>query len=162
MSQETKQSEFIRYLESHRENRAMLAELRRGMGKSPGETPSMFPYVVPFIHNTYDETVIYIIAPLFGLHPSSTAKGNLGNHLLAYANEVGDSTATTRRFVQLMRMRLESLEPRLRQQISLLKSKDILVNWHQLYYDLRFWDHDDRFVQKKWAEAYWSPSDSIK
>jgi len=154
MSQETKEHPFISFLESHNEDRAMLAELRRGLGQQPGEVSGMFPYVIPFV-NAYNEADIYMIASLFSLHPSATKYGNMGTHLKAYVTEVGDDAATTRRFVQLMRMRRDSLEPRLRQHISLLKSKDISVNWHQLISDLNWWEHDSRNVQKQWASAYW-------
>ena len=52
-------------------------------------------------------------------------------------------------------MRRDTLEPRLRQQVSILKSKDVPVNWHQLIRDVNYWDHPKRFVQRRWASAYW-------
>jgi CRISPR system Cascade subunit CasB len=155
-TQESKQYPFITYLEKLKDDRAALAELRRGLGRSPGETAGMFPYVVPFVNeNRYDEDDMYLIASLFALHPSSTSHGNLGAHLHALASSVGDDAATTRRFVQLLRQRRENLDTPLRQHISLLKSKEIAVNWHQLFHDLRNWEHPERYVQKQWASAYW-------
>lgn len=158
---ETKESRFISYLESHAENRAMLAALRHGLGAEPGdpETAAMFPYVVPFVQ-AWNEREIYMIASLFALHPVSTAKGDLGDHLRRLTFDESRADATERRFVQLLRMRRETLEPRLRQQISILKSKDIPVNWHQLFADLRNWDHPKRFVQRNWARSYWPAAKS--
>ncbi|PJF22971.1 MAG: type I-E CRISPR-associated protein Cse2/CasB [Phototrophicales bacterium] len=146
---------FVEFLEKHAEDRAMLAELRRGLGREPGEVPGMFPYVIPFVHNSYDEANIYLIASLFALHPSSTGKGNMGEHLYTLTQAVGDDDATTRRFVQLLRQSRDSLDVPLRQHISMLKSKDIAVNWNQLLRDLHYWEHPDHFVQKQWAAAYW-------
>lgn len=160
MSDESNQHPFIEFLERHAEDRAMLAELRRGLGQAPGEAPGMFPFVVPFIYDAYDEADIYLIASLFALHPVSAKTGNLGDHLRAFANKAGDDTATTRRFVQLLRQRRDALPTLLRQHISLLKSKEIAVNWHQLFKDLRAWDHNARYVQKHWASAYWKPAKS--
>ena len=57
--------------------------------------------------------------------------------------------------VQLLRMRRDTLEPRLRQQIRILKSKDIPVNWHQLIRDVGHWDHPEHFVQRNWARSFW-------
>lgn len=160
MSDESNQHPFIEFLERHAEDRAMLAELRRGLGQAPGEAPGMFPFVVPFIYNAYDEADIYLIASLFALHPVSAKTGNLGDHLRTFANEAGDDTATTRRFVQLLRQHRDALPTLLRQHISLLKSKEIAVNWNQLFKDLRTWDHSARYVQKRWAKAYWKPAKS--
>ena len=153
-SAETREEPFISYLESKAEDRAALAALRRGLGQEPGEAPGMFPYVVRFVQD-WNEADVYMVASLFALHPSSTKSSNMGNHLRALAREIGDDASTERRFVQLLRMRRDTLEPRLRQHISILKSKDIAVNWHQLFRDLRNWDHPKRFVQRNWAGAFW-------
>ncbi len=95
------------------------------------------------------------------LHPASVKTGNLGAHIRALDPQM-ENDATERRFVQLLRMRRDTLEPRLRQQISILKAKDIPVNWHQLMRDVRHWDHENRFVQRNWASGFWriNPSES--
>jgi len=152
---------LISYLQSRAEDRAMLAALRRGLGKAPGEVPVMFPYVVPFI-GQYNEANLYRVASLFGLHPQSTDKGNMGAHLYQYALAVGDDAATTRRFTQLLRLNLDSFDSPLRQHVAMLKSKDIPINWHQLLFDLNYWDHPERFVQRNWAAQYWPPTKSSK
>lgn len=151
---DTKKQPFVNFLESHADDRAMLAALRRGLGAEPGDVPEMFPYVVPFVR-AWNEDNIYLIASLFGLHPASSSSGNMGDHMRTHAREAGDDEATERRFVQLLRMRRDTLEPRLRQQVGILKSKDIPVNWHQLMRDIGHWDHPKRFVQRQWAGAFW-------
>ena len=156
MNKQKQHDPFIGYLEKNREDRAMLAALRRGLGKDPGAVPDMFPYIVPFVNNSYQENLLYQVAALFALHPIPTSEGNMGNHLRIYATTLGDDEATTRRFTQLLRMNRDNIDAPLRQHISILKSKDIAVHWHQLIYDLRYWDHEDHFVQKQWASAYWS------
>lgn len=158
---ETKQHPFISYLEARADDRAMLAALRRGLGAVPGdpETAGMFPYVVPWINEWYEEADIYMIASLFALQPASRSTGNMGHHCRALDPQL-ENDATERRFVQLLRMRRETLEPRLRQQVSILKSKDLPVNWHQLITDLQYWRHPDRFVQRRWAGAFWRANQS--
>ncbi len=157
---ETKKQPFITYLLRNAENRAMLAALRRGLGAEPGdpETAAMLPHVVPFVQD-WNERDIYTIASLFALHPASTATGNIGHHVRALDPKL-ENDATERRFAQLLRMRRETLEPRLRQQISILKSKDTPVNWHQLFADLRNWDHPKHFVQRAWARSFWRAAKS--
>jgi CRISPR system Cascade subunit CasB len=162
---ETWQHPFISYLESRKDDRAMLAALRRGLGAEPGdpETAAMLPHVVPWINKWYEEADIFMIASLFALHPASRASDNMGHHIRALDPKL-ENDATERRFVQLLRMRRDTLEPRLRQQISILKSKDIPINWHQLMRDIGKWDHPKRFIQRHWARAFWgarhSDSDS--
>jgi CRISPR type I-E-associated protein CasB/Cse2 len=158
---ETRQSKFVEFLEKHAEDRAMLAALRRGLGRKVGETAEMFPYVVPFIYDRYQEASVYLVGSLFALHPRSAHNGNMGNHLKAYSQAKGfkktsEDDATTRRFVQLLRFSQEAIDTPLRQQINLLKSADVAVNWHQLFYDLSRWEHEDRFVQRNWASEFWS------
>lgn len=161
MSEEPRQHPLVSFLELHSDDRAMLAELRRGLGRNPGEAAGMFPYVLPYVSNPRQEGDLFLIASLFALHPLSAKSGNLGDHLRAYAQEVGDDTSTTRRLIQLLSLRRPALDSPLRQHISMLKAKDIAVNWHQLIFDVQYWSHDDHFVQKKWASAYWrSPSQS--
>ena len=154
---ETREEPFIRHLEKYvkDENRAALAALRRGLGQEPGSVPEMYPHVEWYKVTRDNESYIYMTASLFALHPSSTKFGNMGHHLRALAREIGDDASTERRFVQLLRMRRDTLEPRLRQHISILKSKDIPVNWHQLFRDLRNWERSERFVQRNWAGAFW-------
>ncbi len=157
---ENQKHPFITYLLRNAENRAMLAALRRGLGAEPGdpETAGMMPYVVPFVKG-WNERDIYMIGALFALHPASRSTENLGHHVRALDPTL-ENDATERRFVQLLRMRRETLEPRLRQQVSILESKDIPVNWHQLMRDLGNWDHPKRFVQRSWARSFWGYSQS--
>ena len=110
------------------------------------------------IPKRYEMIRFYMIAALFALHPKSTRNGNMGNHMRMLA--VGDEGATERRFVWLLRLPLDALEPRLRQQISILKANDVAINWHRLIKDLRYWDHSDRSVQRKWASAFWQSNQS--
>lgn len=156
---ETREQPFINYLLRNAENRAMLAALRRGLGADLGdpETAGMMLYVAPWIRQEAtrrEESDLYMIASLFALHPASRSTENLGHHVRALDPTL-ENDATERRFAQLLRMRRDTLEPRLRQQISILKSKDVPVNWHQLFNDLRNWDHPKRFVQRRWARAFW-------
>lgn len=158
MNSGTREHPLITYLEEHVDDRAMLAELRRGLGRVPGEVAGMYPYIIPFSYDEQQDGDLFLIASLFALHPVSSKTGNMGDHLRTYSESVGDDAATTRRFVQLLNLRRPSLDNPLRQHIAILKGKDIPVNWHQLLNDLRYWKHENRVVQKRWASTYWRSS----
>lgn len=160
MASETIQHEFIIYLEGMQEDRAVMAALRRGLGQPSGAAPEMFRYVVPFIHETtgaWQEEVYYMIASLFGYHPESGGMGNMGDHFGVLRRQNPDSPAIERRFTTLMAAHPEDLAFHLRQAVSLLKSKDVAINWHQLIQDALWWNHPESRVRvcKRWANQFW-------
>ena len=158
---------FIDHLErlASRENRGALAALRRGLGQPLGAVPAMYPYVVPWLPaeaRPWQEAAYYLVAALFSLHPESGGTGNLGaSFRLAAARETPASTEEERisplerRFTALLAAHPDDLPDRLRQAIGYLASKDIPVDWRQLFQDLPRWGHPSRHVQRQWASAFW-------
>lgn len=151
---------FIGYLESilKRDDRAILAHLRRGLGKPAGTAMEMFPYVAPFTQNLNrsSENAYFLVASLFGLYPTASWKSDDRNNLgksLSFLKDSSDSIE--KRFVALLNANEEDLPNHLRQIISLLKSKDAPVNWLRLLKDIKRWEHADKFVQRNWAKAFW-------
>jgi CRISPR system Cascade subunit CasB len=153
---------FIGYLESvlKRDDRAILANLRRGLGRAPGTAMEMFPYVARFTSALHpkDEDSFFLVASLFGLYPTpgwrkdEAQQNNLGHSLSLLKAQ---SESTERRFVALLNSTREDLPEHLRQIISLLKSKEAPVNWVQLLRDIRNWDRSERWVQRNWAKGFW-------
>lgn len=159
----TEPQPFISHLESLREDRGALACLRRGLGKPPGHTPEMFPLIIPYLPSEIEpwrETAYYLIASLFALHPESTNVGNLGDHFARARPPASEKTvdAVERRFVALLSAHPEDLPFYLRQAVSFLRSKEVKINWHQLWKDTLAWGHPERYVQRRWATAFWGSS----
>lgn len=152
-------------------NRAALAALRRGLGKSPGEAAEMFPYVVPWIPeraSDWDHTTHFLVASLFALHPlpwadSDTASPrsrhlsrNFGASMAALISKRPDRLdAVERRFVALLNAHQEDIGNHLRRNVALLKAAEIPVDWAQLLSDLLAWDRPQRSVQRRWARSFW-------
>lgn len=154
---------FITYLESLREDRGALAALRRGLGQPPGDAREMYPYVVrwlPAEAGAQRETAYYLVAALFAYHPDPGGNGNLGQAFRRTLDTNGDSTATERRFTALLTAHQDDLPFYLRQAISYLKSKEVPVDWHQLFADILAWGHPAGYIQKHWARAFWGRSTS--
>ncbi len=155
------QHPFISHLYSlaQAEDRQALAHLRRGLGQKPGAAPEMFPYIVPWLPpnpHSQEEAAYYAIASLFAWHPAIAEKGNMGDHLAATL-EKGREDAVERRFVALLAAHPDDLPAFLRQAVSYLASKDVPVNWDQLFWDIRFWGHPDYGdrIRKRWAASFW-------
>lgn len=133
-------------------DRGALAKLRRAWQDPIEAYPIILPYLKTDISN-YRLDMYALLAALFAIHPKAGQAGNFGQHMKRTA---GDSIeATERRFVNLLRAHSEDLPDLLRQAVSFLRSKDVTVNWEELRRDLLAWNHEDRYVQKKWARGFW-------
>jgi CRISPR system Cascade subunit CasB len=153
-----KKHAFVEYLESLRDDRAALAALRRGLGQPPGTVADMYRYVVPWLPENarpQQEAAYYLVAALFGYHPAEGGAGNMGDHFARARDPQGDDTAIERRFTALLAAHPDDLEFYLRQAVSFLRSKEVPVQWHQLLSDVLAWGHPDRYIQKRWANAFW-------
>ena len=154
----SKENSFVRSLEKLYENkdRAALAKLRRGLGRKGG-TPEMYRYVVPYFdpERSYGTERYFLVASLFALHPESAARGtNMGRVFRAMKEEKSPSSVE-RRFENLLSVDAEDLAGHLRQAVSLAKSKGVRVDFHQLFFDIKNWNHPERFVQLQWARDFW-------
>lgn len=161
--QPTLDDEFIRMLENldAKNDRAALAALRRGLGKEPGEAMEAYNYIARFVASAPQrENAFHLVATLFGLYPSESRRGenwmktNLGASLRELKGKT-DNEGAERRFVASLNSHADELADHLRHIVSLLKSKDVSINWRQLLSDIRRWDDDNRNVQRNWAKAFW-------
>lgn len=147
-----------------REDRAALAALRRGLGRSPGEAVEMFPYVMPFFGENMAQRRqddYFLVASLFAAHQLTwkpTEQNDRDSNLGASFRRLraaADSGSIDKRFVALLNAEREDLHEYLRHAMSLLKAHDIPVNWAQLLRDLAGWNWESRSVQRAWARAFW-------
>lgn len=165
----TREGRFVVMLKQlvERQDLGALAALRRGLGRTAGEVPEMFPYVMPFLpEDLYqrDEDNFFLVAALFAWHqldwtpqPGSNGDASGTNfgasfHLLAQTTESG---SIEKRFVALLNAHRDDLPEHLRHAVGLLKSKNVPVDWARLLRDLRAWDAPARYVQRSWARAFW-------
>ena len=160
-----KDQRFVAYLErlAAPEDRGALAVLRQGLRGRPGEEPAMYRYVVPWVQGEqtrWGEDVHYLVAALFAFHPKNWPEGttdwdsNLGASFARIA--VGEARESVeRRFTVLLNTHQADLAAQLRHAISLLKSRDVPVDWGRLLNDLRWWGNDDKRVQRRWAKVFW-------
>jgi len=150
-------SVFIDELEKAIEDRGKMAALRRGLGQPPGTCADMFPIIAPLLPRdctVRDERRHYLIASLYAYHPANSGMGNMGDHMRQVCN-ADNEAATSRRFSVLLVAHPDDLPLYLRQAVSYLKSREQPINWRQLYADLKHWDHPDRYIQRRWANAFW-------
>jgi len=168
---------FIAHLEKmvNEQDLGALANLRRGLGKPPGSTREMDRWVLRYVPTGArgdQENVYYLVAALFAYWYQSTndvphnPPQNLGSSLrmLVDLEAAGNNNRdeiekrTEKRLVALLNSHLDDLPKHLQHIVSLLKSKDIPVNWAQLLSDVQNWHREDREIQRCWARGFWKIS----
>ena len=163
MTQQSKGERFVEFLRGL-DDRTALAALRRGLGMPPGHAPEMHRYVVRWAsgdHPRWREDIYYIVAALFAYHPlhwpvEREGWSNLGASFAMLQGVGGASEqGVERRLTALLSAHVEDLHVHLRHAVSLLKANGVPIDWGQLLDDLRYWEHNDRPVQRNWARAFW-------
>jgi len=163
--------ELIGALERLRDNndRARLASLRRGLGQLPGAVPEagrVIEHMLDEDDPPWTADTLYVIAPLFALHPMSgqrNYRNDMGSHFRAlYGKDQDPPPNVERRFLALLSSEPDDLPDALRQAVSLLKSKDVAVNWHQLFDDVQQWldrrlegEEKRQEVRLRWSRDFW-------
>lgn len=157
MSLNERQTKFIGSLlklaEEGHENRGALADLRSGLGKTPGKMARVHRHVAPFLQEKNDKTRwYYLTAALFGLFPQQKSGRSLG---AAFRPLRQKSESMEARFTALLNAHPEDLDDHLRHAVSLLKANDQPFDWFRLFDDLMRWDHPEGFVQLQWARDFY-------
>ena len=153
---------FIKRLEDLREadDRAALAVLRRALsGRKEDVWRAFQPVGYQLPPQPQQQDIFILIGALFAHHPQAGGNGNMGDHMAALRKtDPNKASSAERRFTVLVTTHPDDLSYHLRQVISLLASSGIPVKWPQLLYDVQYWDHPDRFVQRQWATQFWRAS----
>ncbi|MFH0872522.1 MAG: type I-E CRISPR-associated protein Cse2/CasB [bacterium] len=152
-------SSFIASLERLRDekDRAALARLRRGIGKKMGHSPEMMPYVVPYLHESpRDPALCFLLASIFGIHSEKAGQGvSFGAVFKEVFKKSGESESVEKRFKSILSASSDDIGGHLRHAVSLAKGRGVPVDYYRLFYDLKQWEHPDRFVQLGWARDFW-------
>lgn len=146
--------------------RAILAELRTGLGRKPGEAARAWRHIIPYLAEQPERSDLwfYLVGTLFPLHPvtlpESEKRRSLGG---SFGRIRGDlSKSAEARFLALLNADSADLPELLRGAISFLhaQSENVGVDWARLIRDLAAWDHPDRYVQATWAREFYHAIDS--
>ena len=153
------------------EQRAAMAELRRGLQEFPQLAPYMHRYVAPFAgyKKGWEKQTYYLTAALFAYFhsgaeaPRYSDKGyvNMGTYFADVVRQDPDSKeAIERRFNALLTAHPQDLHYHLRQAIAFLRSKseaEIAINWTTMFWDILHWADDEQRsrVQERWAAQFW-------
>jgi CRISPR type I-E-associated protein CasB/Cse2 len=145
--------EFVKHLEEL--DVGARARLRRNAGMKLEESRNvlgLFYRLLSPIVPERNQWAYFLVATLYPIAESGHSD-NFGATLRMAQNE-NNSAGLDRRVETLLDSDQEQLIFRLRQAVQFAKSNRVPVNWRQLLLDLLQWEHPTRYVQRKWAEAY--------
>jgi CRISPR system Cascade subunit CasB len=141
-------------------NAGTLAKLRRGLSEYPADR-DIWVYGHLGGAGPEHEEPAALVASLFALwhqggrghspHTPSSFGGSFGR-----LRAITGSESVEKRFATLIDSHPDDLPVRLRHAVTLLRSKDIPINWEQLLRDLLSWRAEKRPVQRRWARDFWT------
>jgi CRISPR system Cascade subunit CasB len=170
---EPKQHPLVTYLKSlvEQDDRASLAALRSAL--RPGRELEALRFVVPFLatngrndtpllaaRRRRDEDDAILLASLFALYPE-----NGGLSLASAMSKIFHDTQSESiegRFRALLSAHRNELDTHLRNAVSLCASKNLPLDWNDLYLAIRRWDSDEEQVRRAWARDFWAFSASTE
>ena len=137
--------------------RAALATLRGSL--RDGHDLDAAPYVLPFVTDPRDEPHAFLVAGLFALHPEP-GSSTVGD-ALRRVKGLTDSESIELRFRALLSASRAELPTHLRHAVTLIASKQIGLDWGDLYQALRFWEADPLTAggahpKRRWARDFWA------
>jgi len=160
-----RESEFVNHLGSlvAQGNRQALAELRRGLSGDPGQLLRVYRYVGRFLaegETGWNEQRFLLVASLFALYHqgseslTKSPQFSFGASFRQLYEGTERRPSVERRFLSLIACHPDSLQDHLRHAITLMRSEGVAVDFAQLLSDLSYWNHQEQWVQRRWARQF--------
>jgi CRISPR system Cascade subunit CasB len=144
-------------------DRRALAALRRSLATWPVPPSETMRVVTPFLPEQatgWRETVHYLIAGLFALHPCPRGHDEERPRSLGVAlREAAASDSAQgpeRRLLALLGCKSEDLPDHLRHAVSYLRAREVRIDYRRLMQDLFLWDLGEGKVQRRWGRDFWT------
>ncbi len=169
-TEQTREEAFIQRIEGL--DAGALALLRRGCGER-GPVEGRCPWLIGLIYGVASEETAFLVASLLAQYKTVDIKAGRhradGNFGLTWKRAIvgTESKSIERRFHILLDADYDpwagdgELPYRLRQMVRYAAGKGVGVDWPTLLTDLKFWNHFEKRVQKRWARGFFGkvPSD---
>jgi CRISPR type I-E-associated protein CasB/Cse2 len=158
---EDRARQLLKYLEKHREDRGMMADLRQGFSEATANRS--WPYVANWCDLANDRwRIIYqTVMAAYAHHPQVAEKANIGHVLrrIAMGDGRGQEGLSTfdGRFRRIITCdSAQEVCQQLRGVIRAAIQKSIRIDYVQLFTDLCYWGPR---VKMRWASTYWGTAE---
>jgi len=174
----------LQYLiqESGKNNKAILAEIRKGVGKQPGEIPKLWGILFENmpedmmgkgLYASKAEWAIYIALTLFAFHQQGhsvtddcmhSSESSLGKAVAGLVTEEGKEERIIRRFNSMATAdEISGVSYHLRNIIQLLREDGLKIDYAGLASDLYLYQFDDiaPSIRLKWGQDFYKELNAI-
>lgn len=152
-----KVSALMKFLYSVREDRGVMADLRRGFSEDTQQRA--WPHIAKFcdLRKDRERKIVKLVSAGFAIHKDSAKTGNMGDTMrkIAMGNGSGIEGLSSyeSRFRRLLSAQAaDELCEFLPGIIKTAEVKGVGINFYQLYKDLWYWNEH---IKVDWAAAYW-------
>lgn len=149
---------LISFLEEHRGDRGIMADLRRGFSRTT--ECRAWPHISQFceLRKERERRIVQLTAAGFATHLGSAGSGNMGDVLrkIAEGDSKGEKGLETfnRRFRRILSASTgEELCNLLPGIIRTAERKGVPIDFKRLFWDLISWEKKD--IKLEWASAFW-------
>lgn len=162
---EGKINDLMKFLYSNKEDRGIMADLRRGLSETTQNRA--WQHISQFcdLRNKRERTIVQLIAAGFAIHGSSSNENaNLGSVMLRIAIGDGKENDGLKTFGSRFRRLLsasssEELCDFLPGIILTAKTKEIQINFSRLYNDVYYWSDN---IKIQWAASFWTKDGGVE
>lgn len=158
MANEKNPPPFLEFLERNRENPGVMADLRCAL--IPSLEYRSWQYIARFckLEDDRERTIAATVCAAFGIGPESAGeRENMGDVMGRIAHGDNGENGLSSFMLYFQRLlacnTIQELAPQLHGIFLAARSRNVLVNHKNLWYDLFSWS--DR-VKCRWASHYWS------
>lgn len=161
---ESRVTEFLERL--GRLSKGDQTALKRSLGQTLQNSSGSAQAAFYKAHYGAQEQAYFVAATIvcyFGLERmTATRNGSMGEALkrLKYQESREDSNSMDNKLAAILDVRMdvqaEYLCAKIGRIVRMLKQKECIPNYETLVVDIVCWDHESRFVQRKWAKDYYS------
>lgn len=149
---------FIRFLKktSKTDNRAVLADLRRGFSKATEKRAWRHIGAYCDLDNEKERVIFQTVAACYATNPLNDPdkESNFGTSIRQLKKEFPSLETTFQRLLNCRRP--EDVCKRLQSIVLAMKAKGIAVNWKRLMRDLLYWNNR---AKERWAAQFWPVGD---
>ena len=152
-----KVSALMKFLYSVRDDRGVMADLRRGFSEDTQQRA--WPHIAKFcdLRKERERKIVKLVSAGFAIHKDSVKRGNMGDVMrkIAMGNGHGIDGLSSyeSRFRRLLSAQAaDELCEFLPGIIITAEVKGVGINFYQLYKDLWYWNER---IKVDWAAAYW-------
>jgi CRISPR system Cascade subunit CasB len=155
---------LLEFLRRHQGDRGIMANLRCALVENKRRRAWPILACHGGIGDDFKALTVQYLAGFFASHPKECHEGNFGHSCFQLMDDEerralaeGGVGPLSRRFQHLLASEAEEIFGRVMRLLMRCKSKEISINYSQLFQDLSRWQYMPDTIRNNWARSFWAP-----